>query len=184
MDEDDAKAMGIAEWVESYYRNTVSGQYDDLVRRPRRVVAPLVCVEYEEIEGDGGERRSFPIAIPSDTTTCEVRRLLESLPVASDPYAFVIDALSERYEHAREVACDSEAGVGTQLFHNRGYRAVVLVEGTSWCCSLRMAYSHAPAIVSVDSGEDMSIAALLDRLLEGRKMRTSYFEIPLDAFQP
>ena len=182
MGENDAKATGMSEWLESYYWNTVSEQYDDLVRRPGRMVAPLVCVEFEKTGGDGEDLGHYPITIPSDTTTGEVRRLLESLPTASDPYDYVIDALSGRYERAREVACDTEAGVGTQLFHNQSYQSIVLVEGTSWRCSLRMAYSLAPAIVSVDSGEDVSIAALLDRLLEERRLRTSYFMIPLEAF--
>lgn len=182
MGENDAKAMGMAEWVESYYWNTASEQYDDLVKRPGRVVVPLVCVEFEEAGGREDERRHFPIAIPSDTTTGEVRRVLKSLPDSTDPYAFVIDVLGERYERAREVACSTDTGVGTQLFHNRGYRAVALVEGASWRCSLSMAYSHASAIASADCREDVSMAALLDSLLEERRMRTSYFEIPLDAF--
>lgn len=183
MGENDVKAMGMAEWMESYYLNAVSEQYDDLVSYPGQVVASFVCVEFEEIDEGEGECGHFSIAIPSSTTTSEIRRVLESLTTAADPCGVVIDALGERYEKTREVSCDTEAGVGTQLFHSQGYGAVVLVEGTSWRCTLKMAYSFASAIVSVEFGEDLSISDLLDRLLAGRIMWTSYFEIPLNAFE-
>ena len=183
MGESKAKSMGMADWVESYNQIAWSGEYDDLVKRPRRVVAPLVCVEFKEGDRSGSGREGLPIAIPSDTTTGEIRAVLESLPDAADPHAFVVDALGGRYERAREAACKTDTGVGAQLFHNQRCRELVLVEGESWVCSLRMAYSHAPAFASVDSGEDEPVSSLLDRLLDDRMIRTSYFEIPLDALQ-
>lgn len=175
----------LANWVDSYYWDTVSEQYDDLVKRPGRVVVPLICVEFRERKEGSDECGRFSTAIPSDTTTGEIKRILESLPSVADPQAFVFSVFEERYKKVWEAACcRTESGeVGTQLFHNPYYREVLLVEDDSWVCSLKMAYSHASVIAFVDFTEDVSITRLMNRLLDENKLQTSYFEIPFDAFQ-
>lgn len=44
---DDGKSMRMVDWVDSFFWSTVSEQYDDLVKRPKRVMTSLdVALSY------------------------------------------------------------------------------------------------------------------------------------------